>query len=453
MNILIPDNYVPEREYTIDVIFGEFLGLDYQLTYGETNYAVEIHLRNGNTLKLKDYFFGYHIKEKSYLAAHHIPSKIHFYEVENHSLFQNKHLPIIFGEKEIKIEEKEITCSIDFIAGVFFMLTRWEEYVISERDHYDRFPAHASLAHKNGFLQRPIVDEYVETIWDMLEHLGISQKRKERTFKIIPTHDVDTPLFWNSPYALPKKIAGDIIKRKSLSSAIRTLTNYSKVKSGKIKDPYDTFDFLMEVSERYNLQSHFYFLCGGNHKWDKGHLPPSRSFMNNLMEHINERGHIIGFHPSYDSYNNEEFFRQELTELQKHSPQEIKCGRQHFLRFSVPHTWRLWENTGLEWDSSMYYAEEVGFRCGTCHVFSVFDVLERRKMNLKEAPLLIMDGTFLNYKKVDSTSMLQTSKQIQKTVKKYKGQFISLWHNSSFGHENWEHLSRNYEELILAPEY
>ncbi len=76
-----------------------------------------------------------------------------------------KDIPIIYGTDKLEITEQNqniITCGIDIFASSFFMLTRWEEYVNKNRDRHNRFPAIESLAFKNDFLSRPVVNEYVE---------------------------------------------------------------------------------------------------------------------------------------------------------------------------------------------------------------------------------------------------------------------------------------------------
>ena len=42
------------------------------------------------------------------------------------------------------------------------MLSRYEELITKDRDQHNRFPATASVAFKAGFLDRPIVSEYLE---------------------------------------------------------------------------------------------------------------------------------------------------------------------------------------------------------------------------------------------------------------------------------------------------
>ena len=41
------------------------------------------------------------------------------------------------------------------------MLSRYEELIIKERDIHNRFPAYLSIAKQNGFLDRPLIDEYI----------------------------------------------------------------------------------------------------------------------------------------------------------------------------------------------------------------------------------------------------------------------------------------------------
>ena len=50
----------------------------------------------------------------------------------------------------------------------------------------------------------------------------------------------------------------------------------------------------------------------------------------------------------------------------------------------------------MEWESSLGFPEKEGFRCGTCFEYSVFNIHKRKKLILKEKPLIVMDGG-INY--------------------------------------------------------
>ncbi len=448
VKVYITDNNIPEREYIIDVLFKDFLGIEHKISKKQKSNYTEIILSNNNSLKFNDHFFSNHLAPKSYLNIQHFPSSIKFVKKKKNKFIINDDLPILYGDDSITISENEVICGADIFSSTFFMLTRWEEYVNHERDHYYRFSGHSSVAYKNNFLQRPIVNEYVEMLWNMLEHLGIKQKRKKRNYRALITHDVDIPLLWKSPYAFVKKLGGDIIKRRNIKEAHFTINSIFNTFRKKQPDPFNTFDHLMSISEKYGLQSYFFFLCGGNTNEDKGALMPSHPFIKKLFAKIKSRGHQIGLHPSFDSYNNEDIFIREKKLLEKEVGEVIKFGRQHFLRFEVPTTWQLWEKGRMQWDSTMYYPESPGFRCGTCYEFPVFNFLTRKKLKLREIPLTIMDGTFVNYQKSSVMQMVSEVRSIAGTVKQYNGDLVFLWHNSSFNIFEWKNYGEAYDELI-----
>ena len=61
-----------------------------------------------------------------------------------------------------------------------------------------------------------------------------------------------------------------------------------------------------------------------------------------LISKIKKRGHIIGFHPSYNAYNDSIQFKKEKEKLEYAIGEEIREGRGHYLRFEVPTTWQIW---------------------------------------------------------------------------------------------------------------
>ncbi len=103
----------------------------------------------------------------------------------------------------------------------------------------------------------------------------------------------------------------------------------------------------------------------------------------------------------------------------------------------------------MSWDSTLSYADKEGFRCGTCYEYSVFDILNREKLKLKERPLIIMEGTLVNYQNFTPEEMEERIKNLADKVKQYNGQFVFLWHNSSFG-GSWKKFEYIYEKVICG---
>ena len=122
-------------------------------------------------------------------------------------------------------------------------------------------------------------------------------------------------------------------------------------------------------------------------------------------------------------------------------------GRQHYLRFENPTTWNLWENEKMEWDSTMSYADEIGFRNGVCYPFPVFDILNRKKLNLMERPLILMEGTLGLYMDITLDDAKNRVWELMNQVKKYEGDFVFLWHNSSLNFQQYSKYNSILTEI------
>ncbi len=428
ITIKIPDNFLAERTYIVEILFGEFLGLEFNINYaGNEHY--EILLQNNNSLTIKnDFFSKFDNDSLDYLDQKNIPKNI---EYSRNRFSLEDDIPVIYGNDFMEVSENKIECGIDIFASSFFMLTRWEEYVNKSRDLHDRFPSIESIAVQNKFLDRPVVNEYVEMLWNMLDYLGCVQNRKEYIFQPFLTHDVDwIQLFKNWKHFF-RLLGGDITVRKDISSALKRLIQYFQVKTGVIRDPYDTFNWLLDMSENAGLKSHFYFMSGGVTAFDNNyHIKDDKTL--EIIKTIKNRGHVIGFHASYSTCNDKNQWKKEKDLLEKATAYEISEGRQHYLNFQVPYTWQIWEDNGMAIDSTLCYADQEGYRCGTCYEYSVFNILTRKRLKLKEYPLIIMDTSLVYYQESGPDEVLKKIRGLIDKTKKFKGRFVLLWHNSFF---------------------
>jgi hypothetical protein len=442
ITIKIPGNFIQEKKYIIDILFGEFLGLQYTTSITqEKHYEI---IFNGNKILINDAFFSEINEESGYLYEKYLPRII---KKANNQFTTESDLIVLYGNTNLIINENEIKCEIDIFASAFFMLSRWEEHVNKTRDHHNRFPSIESIAYKNNFLHRPIVNEYLEMLWNMLSFLGIKQLRKKREFEIHVTHDVDHINYWKNYKQIVREIGRDLIIEKNVKAAFFRTFEYIQVKRNVLKDPYDTFDEIMSISEQFNLKSKFYFLCGGETKVDNN-FDINGKKAKDLLVRIKERNHSIAIHPSFNSYNNIDLLQKELHVLSSITGMEVTESRQHYLRFEVPNTWILLDKTGIEIDSTLGYADHPGFRAGTCYQFSVFDILNRKKLKLKESPLLAMEVTFIQYEKLVPDMVEQNIKNLIDITKKYNGDFVLLWHNSSFNRSIWKNYQHLYKMII-----
>ncbi len=430
--IIIPADHFEERSYSIKFILNELLGIHFDLEISHNTNDYNIKFAN-NSIIIKDAFFSFHLKN-NYLNANNIPNTV---LLSANEFTCSENIPIIFGTNNIHYENNQLICKLDIFASVFFMLTRWEELVLPIRDTHDRFPGEESIAFKNNFLSRPIVNEYAEMLWNMLLARGFRGKRKKRDFKLFLTHDIDhlfTPV-------TNRQIAADLCKRFDPPLA------YRHFRYKYTDNPYDQYDFLMDCSERMNVPSRFYFKASSLiTRYDQDNYLKTGKFRR-IIRNIKARGHLIGFHPGYDTYLDESKWAREKNLLEEATQTDLLEGRQHYLRMQVPTTLRIWENKGMETDSTLGYADQNGFRCGTGDEFPVFDLLSRKQLKLKERPLVVMDGTLKQNTANSPEKSLEIVRDYLQTGRKFGMGITLLFHNSSFDEGNWFGWKKMYGTL------
>lgn len=460
--ISTPNSFIHERKYIVDVIFKEFFGIDYELELGIDDRAIRIFSDDRNKhIILPDIFFS--MNELDWLQEKSLPKEP--LERVSGSLFPgapilcSDSVPVIYGieDGKVSVSEDNISLPIDIFGSAFFMLTRYEEVVRKDRDMHDRFPASASLAFREKFLTRPIINEYLEILWASMKILWPEIERKERKFEMVLSHDVDRPFkFAKMSFKnLSKVFAADILRRRFVKEAFKSVKNYYSVKKGNIEaDPFNTFDFIMDLSEKAGVKSCFYFISDNAENKINCDYFIDDPLIINLMKKIHGRGHEIGLHPSYNSYNDPEKIKSEFIKLKKVCSdngivQSTWGSRQHYLRFKVPNTWRYLNDAEVHYDSSLSYADHIGFRCGICYDYPVYDVLLRKRLEIIERPLIVMEKTILDssYMNLGLTEETETVlSDTKKVVEMFRGKFVLLWHNSAFDNTKKRHVYRKTVE-------
>ncbi len=426
----IPDNNIEERKHIISALFADFLLAEPPLIQVSDTDCTTLTC-DGKSILFRDHLWNAHPKPLSYLDIRNLPSPT----TCTNPFALEKDIVVLFGNDELTITDNAITCGIDIWASAFFMLTRWEEYVNPTRDEHGRFPAAESTALKHNFLHRPVVNEYAEMLRRMMEHLNFDIAPKKARFRPILTHDID--ILQSNPKW--KSIAGDVLKRHDLRLALSRLAEPHNV--------YDTFNFLMDQSEKAGTRSIFFFMAADHRLGHSCNYLNTRKFAQTTKE-IKQRGHIIGFHAGHGTADNPQQYADELQLLRNRTGLNITFSRQHFLKFDMPHTFNILEDNGISHDFSLGYSQCDGFRCGTGNSYRVFDFLNRKTLNLREVPLITMDGTLKNNKQL---SPAQAEEQIHNTLKictKNRTPFSLLFHNSSFDNYTWQGWKQLYINII-----
>jgi peptidoglycan/xylan/chitin deacetylase (PgdA/CDA1 family) len=343
----------------------------------------------------------------------------------------------------------------DILGLTYWTLARIEEIGRTDLDNHDRFPATSSHAYKHGYLDRPVVDEWLNVLGQVIERQWVGVALRKHEPKIFVTCDLDSPYEAQVGLTkLPRKVAGDLLKRKSVSMALGSIARgFRNQEPSSANDSHlAAIDWMMDVNERAGNRVVFYFITDCNHPLDS-HYRMDEPVIRRLSRRIHDRGHEIGLHPSYTSYSDSERTVREANILRSAMEaagirQPEIGGRQHFLRWSSPLTARNWEAAGLRYDSTLSYADRAGFRCGTCHEFQMFDPVQDRALKLCQRPLVLMESSVIaaRYQGLGYTDeALAAMLDLKRVCKQVSGVFTLLWHNSHLGCERGREF---YREIV-----
>lgn len=341
----------------------------------------------------------------------------------------------------------------DLLGLTYWMLSRREEVDCPRRDMFDRFPASESHAYRHGYLQRPIVDEWLNILRQVMQRLWPRLETSKPAFAMIVSHDVDVPSLYgfSSLPRLVRHMAASLLKRGDLRETlaapwVRLRTRQSLL----VRDPMNTFDWLMDLSEQHGLISAFYFICGRTDRLRDADYELEHPAIRQLLRRIHQRGHEVGLHPSFNTYLEPRLLAQEAERLRRVCSEEgIRQdswgGRMHYLRWRQPITLQAWHDAGMSYDSTLGYAEVPGFRCGTCMEYPAFDPVRGRGLALRIRPLIAMEVSVISSQYLGlgvGGAALEKFLDLKRACRAVGGAFTLLWHNSS--------LRRKEERALYA---
>lgn len=330
----------------------------------------------------------------------------------------------------------------DILGLTYWMLSRLEEAGRTDLDEHGRFPATSSHAFKHGYLERPIIDEWLHVLGQVIQRQWPGVKLKKHLFSFKVSHDVDNPSrsAFVSPKRLIRLIGGDFIRRRDIMGAFNAALVWFQKNRNSLHpaDPMNTFEWLMDVSEDHNLQSAFYFICGRTDPSKDADYEVEHPAIRSLMRSIHDRGHEIGLHPSYGTYQNQEAIVAEANRFRRVCSEEGITqdewgGRMHFLRWEHPTTMLGWEKAGMTYDATLGYADCPGFRCGTCYEYPAFDPVSCKVLDLRIRPLVAMECTVMADRYTGlgtSVAAFKKFNELKSACKAVQGCFTLLWHNS-----------------------
>ena len=229
IKIIIPSLCDNEIRYIVDTLFTGILGIEYNLITKDEAPQIKLILPNNTVLNILSPFFSL-IHKYGLLNPVLMPVNTTWYQGE---FYTEGKLPVLYGAPTVIIKHQQIDCSFDIFGSSFFIISRLEELIVKTRDKHDRFPATASFAYKNGFLDRPVVDEYADMLFNMLKRLDSSISKNSKKGRIVVTCDVDWPFdpVRRSIIKTLRSTFTAIIKKRDLIKGLCILFTYARHKT------------------------------------------------------------------------------------------------------------------------------------------------------------------------------------------------------------------------------
>ena len=455
IHMVLPPRQTVCLGWVVEFVFREIFGLPFHVTEGE---QAEIAISaDGRKLVMPSLFPDIDAERTAY--ARQMPS-LPLAEFDATRVLPEAGLeaplPVLFGCPKIEMPGDEIRCGMDILGTIFFMLSRFEEIALADRDSRDRFPATASLAWKAGFLYRPIVDEYIELLWVMMKRLWPGLTRKRRQGQVRVSCDVDQPFdrVGRNPITLLRVLRHELLVRPRPRIAALRTANFIAAPFGSSRfDPFHAFDWYMDVCERHGRQAAFYFIADHSAGAIDGTYSIDEPRILGLLRRLAGRGHEIGMHGSYNTYRDGTQIRKERSRLSAACASagidaDVEGNRQHYLRWSAAETPDHLDEAGFGYDTSGSFADRPGFRYGTSCPFLMWSWKDKAPLRLRQRPLVVMEVSVLSTDYLGlghSEEAMDLMQTLKRRAMRHGGDFTLLWHNSEFFTPN----DREFFEILV----
>ena len=317
--ILVYSHKITHRtKYIFRLIFKDVLKTDVSFTENKTKFEDSIlpKINYSNQKTETGIFF-----KPSYLL---FESGIKEQEIEIFEHNQNKCFFRVSNESAMPF---------DVFAASFYLVTRYEEYLPQIHDQFDRFTASESLAYQHKFLKKPLINIWANELAEIVINHYPEFVFPQQQFNYISTIDIDNAYAYKNK-GLLRIVAGLL---KSLING-NDFKNRLNVLFHKAQDPYDTYDEQFEIHRKFNVKPIYFFLVGDYGLNDKNITVKNKKFQS-LIKSLADY-YEVGIHPSYSSNADVDILIKEINRLKNITHRDVKKSRQHFLKLTLPLTYR-----------------------------------------------------------------------------------------------------------------
>jgi hypothetical protein len=319
--------------------------------------------------------------------------------------------------------------SFDIFSAIFYLVSRYEEYLPFEPDIYGRFPHQASLAYKENFLNFPLINYWLEDFKTVIRRKFPELILRNKDFKFIPSYDID--IAYSYKYKGLKRNLGGFFKSLANGEWSYLLDRWDVLFNGK-KDPFDSYEWLDSLHLYCRTRAYYFFLISKKPLGYDKNISPRKQAMRSLIAY-HAKGYTVGLHPSWQSGDEEAVLMEEVDELSAITGSPVKYSRQHYIRMNLPQTYRRLIDNGIDKDFSMGYGSANGFRASIASSFYWYDLKSEKKTSLLLFPFCFMDANAFYEDQLKPQAAFNELMHYYRKIKEVNGLMVTIWHNNFFG--------------------
>ena len=332
----------------------------------------------------------------------------------------------------------------DIFAASFYLLSRYEEYLPHQKDMYGRYAHENSLAFKEGFINIPLINIWAKDFATAIQKRFQSFNFQLSTFNFQPTYDIDIAYSYHHKGLI--RNVGGFLKAPSLERI--------KVLVGLNRDPFDSYDWLNTLHEKYQLSPVYFFLLAAKNSLFDKNISPTTMGMQQLVGKIANK-YTIGIHPSWQSGDEAVLLKKEKQLLETMSEKPVTISRQHYIRFNLPEGYRRLSDVGITDDYSMGYGSINGFRASVASAFNWYDLEKEETTDLRIHPFCYMEANSYYEQKLTPEAAFEELMHYYNICKQSSGSLITIWHNHMLGsgklYKGWGETYEKFLQTISNP--
>ncbi|WP_025743973.1 DUF7033 domain-containing protein [Aquimarina pacifica] len=322
-----------------------------------------------------------------------------------------------------EVKHAETALPFDIFAATFYLLTRYEEYLPHVKDTLGRFPAEESIGYVHGFLEDPVVDIWAYKFKQVLLKKYPDLIFQEKKFRIFPIISVAQTFVYKNK-GIIRSIGG--AARDLWKLDFDKFTDRIRVAIGMKKDPFDTFDFIIELQKKKKRKTKV--LIGlGDYSTHERNVPYNRLAHHEVIKHIADYSEV-GLKVSYEAITDIAMLKKEKLRIENIINRKLQYSICSFFKIKLPEAYRNFIELEIEEDYSMGYPNHSGFRAGTCSPFMFYDLDYE-----VQTPLMIYSFCMAHLgKREDRNDEIITKKEVElylDKIRKVNGVFIPVFSN------------------------